>query len=174
MRQVKNEEVIIAVKAHRKGRSKKTCEIGVCVTDESEIILRTEDVGGVSPIVIVLNSKDAVLLEMGLAEALKMINNISNPGLKIFDRELEELEKWAEDTKSGLETEIINIDKEIILKRSKARKLTDVQERVKNQREIEIMEKTRKHLRQKLFEVQNDVETRKEEMIKEAEDKMNE
>ncbi|MCE1246444.1 MAG: hypothetical protein LWY06_07360 [Firmicutes bacterium] len=77
MKQVRDEELIISVKARRKGRSQNACEVEICITDGSEIILRTEDVEGVAPIVVVLNPNETELLELGLAEARRKCPKIS-------------------------------------------------------------------------------------------------
>ena len=55
-----DETVVGSVKARRKGRDQKPCEV-VVGYDEGEgvVVLRTEDKSGVPPIVIVLSASDA-------------------------------------------------------------------------------------------------------------------
>ncbi len=76
MRQVRDEDTVICISAIRKGRDRKPCEVGVCITDKGEIILRTEDVSGTAPIVVVLDTEGAELLQMGLLEATEKVRQI--------------------------------------------------------------------------------------------------
>lgn len=76
IRQVRDEDEVICVSAVRKGRDRKPCEVGICVTDKGEIILRTEDISGTAPIVVVLDMDDAELLGMGLLEAKKRLGSL--------------------------------------------------------------------------------------------------
>jgi hypothetical protein len=82
-----------------------------------------------------------------------------------FDDEMVKLEKWAEDRKTGLEIQIKDIDKQIRLYKSEARKVQILSEKVKYQREIKDLEKKRSELRQTYFTAQDDVDTKKENLI---------
>ncbi len=57
------------VPALRKGRNQSPCEVKLGLNDEREIILRTVDRSGVSPIVAVIDRKDALRLARALIEA---------------------------------------------------------------------------------------------------------
>ena len=82
-----------------------------------------------------------------------------------FDDEMVKLEKWAEDRKTGLEIQIKDIDKQIRLYKSEARKVQILSEKVKYQREIKDLEKKRSELRQTYFTAQDDVDVKKESLI---------
>lgn len=89
-----------------------------------------------------------------------------------FDSEMDKLDKWAEDLKSSLEIELKELDKEIKLKKTEAKKILKLEEKVKAQRHIKEMEKKRNILRQNLFQAQDEVETRKDNLINEIEKRM--
>jgi ERCC4-related helicase len=86
-----------------------------------------------------------------------------------FDTEMGKLEKWADDVKSSLEIELKELDKEIKFRKTEAKKILNLEEKVKAQREIKEMEKKRNALRQNLFQAQDEVDVKKEKLIDEIE-----
>ncbi|OPY90207.1 MAG: hypothetical protein A4E72_00771 [Syntrophus sp. PtaU1.Bin208] len=86
-----------------------------------------------------------------------------------FDEELEKLEKWADDLKSGLEFDLKERDREIKFLKTESRKILRLEDKLKAQREIKELEKKRHAKRRNLFETQDEIERRKEELIEEVE-----
>lgn len=86
-----------------------------------------------------------------------------------FDDEMDKLDTWAEDMKLSLEREIRDLDAEIKLKKGEAKKLSSLAEKVATQRKIKDLEAKRKEKRQNLFEAQDEVDTRKENLISKIE-----
>ncbi len=86
-----------------------------------------------------------------------------------FDAEMEKLDKWAEDVKNSIEIELKELDKEIKFRKTEAKKILSLEEKVRAQREIKEMEKARNALRQNLFQSQDEVDARKERLIDEIE-----
>lgn len=86
-----------------------------------------------------------------------------------FDNEMEKLDKWAEDVKNSMEIELKELDKEIKFRKTEAKKLLNLEEKVKTQRNIKEMEKRRNTLRLNLFQAQDDVDTNKEKLIAKVE-----
>ena len=82
-----------------------------------------------------------------------------------FDTEMDKLEKWADDMKVGLQKEIEDLDAEIRLRKSEARRLLDLGEKVKAQREIKELEKRRSEKRLSLYDAQDLVDERKENLL---------
>ena len=74
------------------------------------------------------------------AEILQ-VNAERNGGF--FDAEMEKLDKWAEDVKNSLEIELKELDKEIKARKTEAKKILKLEEKVKAQRQIKDMEKKR-------------------------------
>jgi superfamily II DNA or RNA helicase len=103
------------------------------------------------------------------AEILQ-INAERNGGF--FDTEMEKLDKWADDVKSSIEIELKELDREIKAGKTEAKKILNLEEKVKAQRQIKEMEKKRNELRQNLYQAQDEVDVRKENLINEIELRM--
>jgi superfamily II DNA/RNA helicase len=86
-----------------------------------------------------------------------------------FDAEIEKLDKWAEDVKNSIEIELKELDKEIKFRKTEAKKILSLEEKVSAQRDIKEMEKRRNTLRQNLYQAQDEVDARKEKLIDEIE-----
>ncbi len=86
-----------------------------------------------------------------------------------FDSEMAKLDKWAEDVKNSLEIELKELDKEIKTRKTESRKILKLEEKVAVQREIKEMEKKRNTLRQNLYQAQDEVDSKKENLISEIE-----
>ena len=103
------------------------------------------------------------------AEILQ-INAERNGGF--FDTEMEKLDKWADDVKSSIEIELKELDREIKAGKTEAKKILNLEEKIKAQRQIKEMEKKRNELRQNLYQAQDEVDVRKENLINEIESRM--
>ena len=86
-----------------------------------------------------------------------------------FETEIEKLNLWADDVKIGLEREIRDLDAEIKLRKSEARKLTRLEEKIEAQRLVKDLEKRRSEKRRSLFEAQDEVDAQKEKLFDEVE-----
>lgn len=86
-----------------------------------------------------------------------------------FETEIEKLNLWADDVKIGLEREISDLDAEIKLRKSEARKLTRLEEKIEAQRLVKDLEKRRSEKRRSLFEAQDEVDAKKEKLFDEVE-----
>jgi ERCC4-related helicase len=91
---------------------------------------------------------------------------------RFFDDELEKLEKWAEDLKSSIELELKDLDREIKTRKTEAKKLLNLDAKVKMQREIKDMETKRNELRRTLFQAQDDIDAKKDNLIENIEAKL--
>ncbi|HDO25413.1 MAG TPA: DEAD/DEAH box helicase [Nitrospirae bacterium] len=89
-----------------------------------------------------------------------------------FDAELEKLDKWAEDIKNSIEIELKQLDKDIKARKTEAKKILKLDEKVKAQKEIKDMEKKRNTLRQNLYQAQDEVDDKKERLIEEIESRL--
>lgn len=86
-----------------------------------------------------------------------------------FDVEMDKLEQWANDMKVSLEKEIKDLDAEIKLRKAEAKKMMDLEEKVKAQRFIKDLEKKRSEKRQTLFEAQDQIDEKKEDLLTDIE-----
>lgn len=82
-----------------------------------------------------------------------------------FDIEMDKLDQWADDMKISLEKEIKDLDAEIKLRKAEAKKLLNLEMKVKAQRQIKDLEKKRSEKRQVLFSAQDDIDEKKETLL---------
>lgn len=86
-----------------------------------------------------------------------------------FDTGMEKLDRWAEDVKSSMEIELKELDKEIKCRKTEAKKILNLEEKVTAHRQIKEMEKKRNTMRLNLYQSQDEVDNRKERLIDEIE-----
>jgi hypothetical protein len=86
-----------------------------------------------------------------------------------FDTEMGKLEKWADDVKGSLEIELKELDKDIKFRKTEAKKILNLEEKVAAQRAIKELEKKRNTLRMNLYQAQDDVDVKKDRLIDEIE-----
>lgn len=92
-------------------------------------------------------------------------DEISKKNSAFFEEEMDKLEKWAEDVKSSIEMELKEIEIEIKTKKTGAKKIPKLEDKLKAQRHIKDLEKRRNLLRQNLFAEQDKVDEQKERLI---------
>ena len=85
---------------------------------------------------------------------------------------MEKLDGWADDLKVGLEQEIKELDKEIKDVRRTAKAAPDLEDKLNWQKKQRELEKLRSRKRRELFDKQDEVDSRREELISELEDKL--
>lgn len=107
-------------------------------------------------------------------EAVKarIIDEISARNSTFFEEEMDKLEKWAEDLKSGLELELKELDREIKFQKTESKKILKLDEKLKAQKDIKELEKKRNAKRRTLFEAQDEVDSRKEGLIEGVEERL--
>jgi hypothetical protein len=86
-----------------------------------------------------------------------------------FEEEMDKLDTWAGDMKVALEREIKDLDAEIKLRKSNAKKLAHLAEKVAEHRIIKELENKRAEKRQNLYEAQDEVDARKETLLTKVE-----
>ena len=103
----------------------------------------------------------------------EILNTSAHRNSEFFDIEMDKLEKWADDVKNSLEIELKALDKEIKFRKTEAKKILNLQEKVNAQRHIKTMEKKRNTLRRDLFQAQDEVDLKKENLIDDIEARLN-
>ncbi|HPG40499.1 MAG TPA: SNF2-related protein [bacterium] len=111
------------------------------------------------------NNLDELL--QGQKQDILQENAARNAGF--FDLEMGKLEKWADDLKTSLELELKELDKEIKFRKTEAKKISNLEAKVEAHRKIKDMEKKRNALRMQLFQSQDEVDKKKEDLITEIE-----
>ena len=85
---------------------------------------------------------------------------------------MDKLDQWADDMKISLEKEIKDLDAEIKLRKYEAKKMLNLENKVKAQREIKELEKKRSEKRQNLFEAQDNIDEKKEDLLNDIEKRL--
>ena len=91
-----------------------------------------------------------------------ILSSSSDRNNRFFDEEMEKLDSWADDMKLALEREISDLDQEIRLRKSEAKKIGRLEEKVKAQRAIKELERKRIEKRQNLYATQDEIDGKKE------------
>lgn len=99
----------------------------------------------------------------------EILSSSSDRNNRFFDEEMEKLDNWADDMKLALEHEISDLDQEIKLRKSEARKISRLEERVKAQRAIKDLERKRVEKRQNLYVAQDEIDEKKEVLLNKIE-----
>ena len=90
-----------------------------------------------------------------------------------FEEEMDKLDFWAEDMKMSLERELTDLDTEIKLLKGQSKKLATLSEKVEVQRKIKDLEKKRAEKRNALFSAQDEIDSRKEDLLSSVERMLN-
>lgn len=105
-------------------------------------------------------------LEDSIAHSIKSKQaEIAERNSNYFDEELDKIESWADDRKLSLELKIKELDKEIKTRRTDARKLVKLDNKVAEQRAIKDLEKKRNNLRRELFDKQDEIDSEKDKLL---------
>lgn len=99
----------------------------------------------------------------------RVLEENSRRNREFFDVEMDKLELWADDMKTSLEREIKDLDAEIKLRKGEAKKILSLEHKVKAQREIKELEKKRNGKRHSLFQAQDEIEDRKDQLLNDVE-----
>lgn len=123
-------------------------------------------------------TKDCSALTAGEIKQLKetvdasvslIAGQIAERNSDFFDAEVDKLDKWADDVKMALELDLKKLDIDIKATKTSAKKILNLDEKLKVQKTIKDMEKKRNEMRKKLFQAQDEVEVKKENLIERVE-----
>ncbi len=121
----------------------------------------------------VVSPEEKTKLDELESQTITMVSGrIAERNSEFFDNEVDKLDKWAEDMKKALELDLKKLDVDIKISKTNAKKILNLNEKLKAQRGIKDMEKKRNEMRKKLYEAQDDVEGRKEKLIGQVESQL--
>lgn len=118
------------------------------------------------------DSIDRVIEKELDANQTVIFNQIEIKNNELFDIEMDKLDKWADDLKLSLEVELKALEKEIKTRKTEARKIAILEEKVSFQKETANIEKKRNRLRRRLYDEQDIIEEKKEELIDKISNKL--
>ena len=98
--------------------------------------------------------------------------HISQRNAEFFEIEADKLDAWADDLKVGLEREIKEFDRHIKEARRAAVAALTLEEKLVGQKQIKAIEAERSKRRRALFDAQDEIDRRREQLINEIEGKL--
>ncbi|HEY3489486.1 MAG TPA: SNF2-related protein [Candidatus Deferrimicrobiaceae bacterium] len=98
--------------------------------------------------------------------------DVSDRNARFFEVEADKLDGWADDLKLGLEREIKEIDRQIKEVRRTATAAQTLEEKLIIQKQVKALESQRNQKRRTLFDAQDEVDRKRDELIAEIEGKM--
>jgi hypothetical protein len=99
----------------------------------------------------------------------RISGQIAERNSTFFDDEVDKLDKWSNDMKMALELDLKKLDIDIKIEKTNAKKILDLEKKVEMQRAIKEMEKKRNEMRHKLYQAQDEVDTKKEQLLERVE-----
>ncbi|MEC5128374.1 SNF2-related protein [Verrucomicrobiales bacterium BCK34] len=89
-----------------------------------------------------------------------------------FEQEIDKLEHWAEDRKASLELELKELDTKIREAKKESKVVSALDEKVKWQQTVRKLERQRAERRRDIFEAQDAVEDKRDELLEDAETRL--
>lgn len=110
--------------------------------------------------------------DMAQARMADIQRNISERNAAFFEAEADKLDRWADDLKLGLEREIKDLDRQIREAKRAAKLAVSLEEKLAGQKEVKALESKRNKKRRTLFDAQDEVDRKREELIDAIEGKL--
>ncbi|MDX2300428.1 MAG: SNF2-related protein [Xanthomonadaceae bacterium] len=118
------------------------------------------------------HASDAMLMADAETRKTALLRDINQRNLGYFELEVEKLDAWADDLKLGLEQEIKEIDREIKEVRRSAATAPTLEEKLSWQKQQRELETRRSKLRRELFQRQDTIEAKRNDLITQVETKL--
>ncbi|OYY43374.1 MAG: DEAD/DEAH box helicase [Gallionellales bacterium 35-53-114] len=109
--------------------------------------------------------------EIGRQKSL-ILSNLETRNLSLFSQETDKLDSWADDLKVGLEREIKELDRQIKEARTRSKGAANLAEKLAVQKEQRDLEASRDRKRRELFQRQDEIQTRRDNLIDELEEQL--
>jgi len=97
---------------------------------------------------------------------------ISQRNAAFFEAEADKLDGWADDLKVGLEREIKDLDRQIKEARRSTKATLTLEDKLAGQKQVKALETQRNTKRRALFDAQDEIDRRREQLIAEIEGKL--
>ncbi len=140
---------------------------------ESDMALKLFSLDGTEEGGVSLDPEFAQKLEeIHFANCQEIISTNAMKNNDFFDEEMDKLDQWADDMKLSLDKEVKDLDAEIKLRKAEAKKILNLDEKVKAQRTIKELENKRSEKRRRLYLAQDEVDEKKENLLSETEKRL--
>jgi adenine-specific DNA-methyltransferase len=106
------------------------------------------------------------------AEKAAALTEIEKRNLRYFDEEVNKLDLWAEDLKTGLEREIKDLDQQIRDVKRLSTAAPTLQEKLEHQKRLKELDTERRSKRKRLFEAQDEIDAKRDGLIGEIEQRL--
>ena len=113
-----------------------------------------------------------MLAEALLAQQATIRRDISERNARFFEAEADKLDGWADDLKVALEHKIKDLDRQIKEAKRMATLTPTLEEKLAGQKQIKVLESQRSGKRRALFDAQDEVDQRREQLISDIEGKL--
>ena len=117
------------------------------------------------------SSLEKLSLAINLSKDFYIANN-EQRNAQVFDEEIERLERWADDKKLSIEVRLKELELEIKQTKKEAIQQISLEAKLSLQRKAKDLEKKRKDLRFKLYDLQDAIDIEKENLISMTEQKL--
>jgi superfamily II DNA or RNA helicase len=114
-------------------------------------------------------SNAATLAPIREARVRDFVGEVEKRNARHFDEEVLKLDRWAEDLKFGLEKEIKDLDKEMKEVRRASALSQSLAEKLEAQKTLKSLDEKRKKKRRDLFDAQDAIDQKRDDLIKEIE-----
>ena len=101
-----------------------------------------------------------------------ILGDISEKNSRIFDEQIEKLDKWASDKKNGLKIKLKELDEEIENLKKEARYSPNLQEKLQKQKQIRGLEKKRDETWKTYDADAQEINKKRDQLIDEIESRM--
>ena len=120
-----------------------------------------------------IENTEILQLDIDLSERKnRLAESVNRRNLSYFEQEVQKLDAWADDLKVGLEQEIKEIDREIKEVRRTAATAPTLEEKLSWQKQQRELEHKRNKLRRELFNRQDQVEEKRNDLINDLEQQL--
>ena len=114
----------------------------------------------------------AILKSLFDKEQDRIVEDISIKNSQFFDEETEKLEKWAHDIKLGMEKTLRELDRLLVESRKASRGKLSLEQKIEAQEKLRSLECKRNELRLNIYDEQNKIDDRREQLIDETKKKL--
>ena len=101
-----------------------------------------------------------------------IVAEVMDRNADFFEEEVEKLDRWSNDLKQGLESEIKDLDREIREAKKTASLARSLNNKLKIQKQVKKLEATRKEKRKRLFDAEDEIDNRRDGLISNTEQRL--